>query len=128
MLVTYRLKSPMASSESSRPSVNLMCNGRVYDTQTLSKENNWTYTWRELDNNCFWTLVEESVPDGFSTLVIKQGATFVVTNTEDDPSESTPPPPIDPGKPVIPPPTGPGEPTSTEPGKPNTPGNPKHTL
>lgn len=102
-------------------SVNLLRNGNVYDTQVLSEENNWTYTWRGLDDDCFWTLVEESAPDGFSTLVTKQGATFVVTNTEEAPHEPTPPPPVDPSRPVTPQPTNPSEPTPTEPVKPSTP-------
>lgn len=124
----------LASGNYSREpiSVNLLRNGRVYDTKTLSEDNNWTYTWRGLDDNCFWSLVEESVPDGFVTTVSRQGVTFVVTNSEETPPDipsvpSEPDPPAPPTETVPDPliPTDPGPQTPTNPSKPSFPTEPK---
>ena len=110
-------------------SVNLLRNGRVYDTKTLSEDNNWTYTWRGLDDNCFWSLVEESVPDGFVTTVSRQGVTFVVTNSEETPPDilpvpSKPNPPATPTE-TVPDPAVPADPGPQTPTNPNSPTKPK---
>lgn len=88
-------------------SVDLLRDGRLYDTQQLNRSNNWTYTWRNLGDSYIWSVVEQSVPNGFTTSVSKNGITYVVTNTEVPiiPVD----PPVDP--PVIPDdPTGPDTP------------------
>lgn len=121
----------LASGNYSREpiSVNLLRNGRVHDTKMLSEENNWTYTWRGLDDNCFWSLVEESVPDGFLTSVSKQGITFVVTNSEEiqpdiPPVPSEPNPPAPPTE-SVPDPLIPADPGPQIPTNPNSPAKPK---
>ena len=100
--------------------VDLLRDGRLYDTQRLNRSNNWTYTWRNLDDSYIWSVVEQSVPNGFTTSVSKSGITYVVTNTEVPIIPVDPPidPPVDP--PVIP-----GEPTGPDtPQEPTTPDNP----
>ena len=75
----------------SRPqqiTVQLLCNGHVYDAQTLSAENNWRYEWENLDASCEWSLVEENVPINYTVKVTQEDVTFIVTNTY-----TTPPPP-----------------------------------
>ena len=74
-------------------SVQLLCNGRVYDAQTLSAENNWRYEWENLDAVCEWSLVEENVPTGYTVKVTQEDATFILTNTY-----TTPSPPKNPSK------------------------------
>ena len=99
--------------------VDLLRDGRLYDTQRLSRSNNWTYTWRNLDDSYIWSVVEQSVPIGFTTSVSKSGITYVVTNTEVPVIPVDPPidPPVDP--PVIP-----DEPTGPDiPQEPTTPDN-----
>lgn len=70
-------------SEDSRPSrvtVQLLRDGKVYDTVTLDQEGNWRYTWDDLDADHSWTVVEKELP-GYTVRVSREGATFVVTNT-----------------------------------------------
>lgn len=80
--------------------VQLLCDGEVYDTVTLNAENNWRYTWSELDDSYTWTVVEEECK-GYTVSVERDGITFVVTNTRVTPLP-TPPGPTDPAKPSLP--------------------------
>ena len=103
-------------NEEERPkeiTVQLLQDGRVYDTVTLNEENNWRYTWTELSRDSIWTVVEADSGD-YTVMVEREGITFVVTNTYPEeipdppppqggppPEESSPPPPeedIPPGK------------------------------
>ncbi len=70
--------------------VTLFCDGEVYDTVSLSKENNWRYTWDTLERGHDWTLTEETV-EGYTVKITQEGQTFVVTNTNRKaPATSTP--------------------------------------
>lgn len=60
--------------------VQLLRDGKVYDTKTLNKDNNWRYTWRDLDEDYKWTVVEKEV-DGYTVRTKREGVTYVVTNT-----------------------------------------------
>ena len=86
----------------------LLRNGEVYDTVTLSEENGWSHTWTGLDKDDTWQVVEADVPDGYTVTVTREGITFVVTNTrsKDNPDEPEPGEEI----PDNPPPTGSQEP------------------
>lgn len=77
----------------SRPTsvvVHLLADGEVYDTVTLSAENDWRHTWSELSAGRVWSVAEE-VPEDYTVSITMEGTTFVVTNTADVP----PPPPPD---------------------------------
>lgn len=66
--------------------VELLCNGLVYDTQTLNAANKWQYVWENLpakdklrrDN--VWTL-REIEPEGYTSAVWAEGDTFIVLNS-----------------------------------------------
>ncbi len=60
--------------------VELLRDGVVYDTVTLSEANNWSYHWTELDPSYTWTVNEKYVPDGYTATVTTSGNTFVLTN------------------------------------------------
>ena len=82
-------------NEEQRPDeivVQLLRDGRVYDTVTLNERNNWKYTWFGLDADYQWRVVEYETPEGYTVSVYRQGITFVMTNswTEDLPDEETP--------------------------------------
>ncbi len=73
----------------SRPqsiAVQLLRDGAIFDTVTLSEANNWQYAWGELPkynedgSEIVWRLTEEE-PGDYTVLVEKEGITFVVTNT-----------------------------------------------
>lgn len=84
--------------------VELLCDGKVYDTVTLSAANNWRYTWRGLDEDHDWVIVEKEIPDDYFVLASKEGVTFVLTNYFEEPPPGTPPPPGEPPPPDTPPP------------------------
>lgn len=69
--------------EAKRPKevvVQLLQNGKVYDTVTLNADNNWRHTWKDLSSSAQWTVVEKEIK-GYTVQVKQEGATFVVTNT-----------------------------------------------
>lgn len=77
-----------------RPSqirVDLLRDGEVYDTVTLSAENNWRYVWENLDNRYQWRVSERSL-SGYRVSVSLRGVTFVITNTYTPPPPDNPPP------------------------------------
>lgn len=76
--------------------VQLLKNGEVVDTVTLSAENNWRYRWSELDAEEEWRVVEKNTPAGYTVTVTQEGITFVMTNTYTESEE--PPPPELPGE------------------------------
>ena len=95
--------------------VQLLRNGNVYDTVTLSEENRWSHTWSGLDRDYTWQIVEADVPESYTVTVTREGITFVVTNTRqgDVPEEPTPEPPNQPSGPDEP---DEGNPDGPEPG------------
>lgn len=109
--------------------VQLLRDGKVYDTVTLCAENNWRHTWSGLSSRYSWTIVEKEL-ENYTVAVFREGITFVVTNTykEKEPEDPGPidPPPTDPTNPTDPTdpsnPTDPAEPSNpTDPGKPTPP-------
>ncbi len=92
--------------EADRPAsvtVELLRDGKLYDTKKLSKENSWRYTWTGLARGNVWTVNEvtaESVSDKYTVTTDKNSAgnktDYVITNTHttDIPEEE---PPLAPG-------------------------------
>lgn len=64
--------------------VTLYRNGEVYETVTLSPENDWSYTWEGLTDEFQWTVDEPSVPSGYVKTVRQDGWSFTVVNTHVD--------------------------------------------
>lgn len=60
--------------------VQLLCDSEVWDTVTLSKENNWRHMWTDLDVSHTWRVTEKDVPENYKVTVTKEGTSFVVTN------------------------------------------------
>lgn len=106
--------------EDKRPSeiaVQLLQDGEIFDTVVLNKENNWQHTWDNLSDMYDWLVTEETVPDGYVVSVVREGITFVVTNTYglDIPDEPIPLPdypdnPDNPDSPAADTPTTPDKP------------------
>lgn len=71
--------------------INLICDGEVYDTITLPHNGTWSYTWKNLETNHQWTVTEKK-ENGYQDPDIQQeGNTFIVTNTCDKPTTPTQP-------------------------------------
>lgn len=86
-------------NQAQRPSeitVELLRDGRLFDTVRLSERNQWRYTWKDLDGSYRWHIVEKSVPQGYTVSTDQEGITFVITNSYG------PDRPTDPGKPTDP--------------------------
>lgn len=84
--VEYKVTKHWADSgnDKKRPSavtVDILKNGELYTTQTLSAENNWSYSWKAEDDGSVWTVVEREIPDGYTVLIEKNQTSFIVTNT-----------------------------------------------
>lgn len=84
--------------------VHLFCDGEIYDTVKLSKENNWRYTWDKLEEGHRWVISEE-VPEGYTVEIEQKGITFVLTNSIG--TEIPPDGPEDPDEPEKPEPDEP---------------------
>lgn len=63
--------------------VQLLQDGEVYDTVTLSRYNNWKHTWEALPAGHKWNVVEVNVPEAYKVKVSKNNKTFTITNTYD---------------------------------------------
>lgn len=61
--------------------VALVRNGEIYSTVILNNENDWQYTWNNLDRDYQWTAVETKVPTGFEVSYNTSGKTVTITNT-----------------------------------------------
>lgn len=70
-------------NEEERPDeivIHLLRDGKVYDTVYLSEKNQWRYIWKNLDASHTWTVAEMELED-YSVEIVREGITFVVTNT-----------------------------------------------
>ena len=95
----------------SRPqeiTVELLRNGKVYDTVKLSEKNNWRYTWLDLDADARWSVTEKTV-SGYTVSITREGITYVVTNTKKPDRTDTPDTPVKPSNPSKP--SSPAKPT-----------------
>lgn len=98
-------------AEDSRPqeiTVELLRNGKVFDTVKLSEKNNWRYTWLDLDADARWSVTEKTV-SGYTVSITREGITFVVTNTKKPDRTDTPDTPVKPSNPSKP--SSPAKPT-----------------
>lgn len=69
--------------ENERPKeivVQLLRDGKVFETIPLNADNQWRYTWENLDDSYTWKVVEKEQA-GYTVEIVKEGITFVVTNT-----------------------------------------------
>ncbi len=71
-------------NKSSRPkeiAVELLRDGKVYQTVKLNEKNNWRHTWDSLPLGYSWKVVEKDVPKGYTVTSSREGDVFIVTNT-----------------------------------------------
>ncbi len=73
--------------------VELFRDGTSYKKVLLSQENNWSYRWTAKEDGTKWSVIERTIPSGYTMTVEERGDTFVLTNTytpknPDPPSKS----------------------------------------
>lgn len=61
--------------------IDLYQNGEYVETQRLSSDNNWSYSWKTVDDGSTWTVAERNVPKGYTVAVSRTGNTFSVENS-----------------------------------------------
>ena len=68
--------------------VDILKDGSVQQSVTLSAANNWAYSWEVTDPDGVWSVIERDVPDGYQVSIVNQQTTFVITNLkEPEPSD-----------------------------------------
>lgn len=89
-----------------RVTVKLLCNGKSADVENaeivLNKDNNWSYTWKELDGSCEWSVIETDVPEGYRVSIEEGDSEVIIKNTSVTPDSPNPPSPSTPSKPGTP--------------------------
>lgn len=97
------------SGYSGRPdsiSVDLLQDGALFETVSLSSSNNWRYTWDTLEGDHVYSIVESSTPGAYRTSVEQDGDTTVITNyyrpSTPPPSNNTSTRTPDPERPLVP--------------------------
>ena len=61
--------------------IELLKDNEVIDEIKLNKENNWTYTWKQIEKNDKYSVKEKNVPKNYTVTYEKQDNKFIVTNT-----------------------------------------------
>ena len=61
--------------------VQLLRDGVVVETATLSDQNNWQVTYSDMPESDAYSIVEVNIPKGFTATYSKSGYVFTVTNT-----------------------------------------------
>lgn len=74
-----------AGNQSSRPkevTVDIYQDGILQETQVLSAENNWTYTWSvSPSDQGKWSVAERNVPEEYKVTIQQNGSNFSLINT-----------------------------------------------
>lgn len=66
--------------------IELLKDNEVIDTVRLSDDNNWKYTWADLEKSDKYDVREINIPKGYKASYKNDGYTFTVTNTDDLPN------------------------------------------
>lgn len=62
--------------------VQLLCDGEVYETVQLDSSNSWQYSWKMLLPDFKWTVKEINVPDGYTESYSETAQVITITNTK----------------------------------------------
>lgn len=61
--------------------VEIYCDGELFETVILSEENDWSYSWSAKNDGTYWMVAEQDVPLGYTGAVEERNNTFILTNT-----------------------------------------------
>lgn len=83
--------SDKASSRPKSVNMQLYRNGSAYGAPVqLDANNNWSYTWKDLDKSYKWTVDEPTVPTGYTKTSKTTGTVCTITNTGKNVAITTP--------------------------------------
>ena len=51
------------------------------DKQLLNRKNGWSYTWKDLDGSCDWSVLETNIPSGYAPSYKIRNGVVIITNT-----------------------------------------------
>lgn len=71
-------------NEKNRPQnieITIFKDGVEADRIVLSKENNWSYIWKALDDGSIWSVIENNIPNGYKISLENNESSFYITNT-----------------------------------------------
>lgn len=83
--VTFTVVKKWLDNNKNRPgsiAVNLLKEGEPVDTVILTADNDWKYTWTDLNAYYRWS-AEEVVPEGYEASYAVYGSTVTITNVAD---------------------------------------------
>lgn len=83
-LTVKKVWSDENNKNGNRPSsvtVTLYNGDTAVDKVTLSAANNWTYTWKNLDGNGKWSVLETGIPKGYTPSYSTSNGVVTITNT-----------------------------------------------
>lgn len=82
--------------------IQLLRDGRIWDTVRLTAEHSWSYEWQELDAGYTWQIVEKQIPEGYFVTIELDEDLYVVTNSANTPDFPSPDSPNIPDIPHLP--------------------------
>lgn len=65
----------------SNVTIELLKDNIVIDTITLNNDNNWTYTWNNIEKSDKYSVREINIPLGYTASYRNEGYNYIVTNT-----------------------------------------------
>lgn len=71
-----------SSTQPEEVTIELLKDGEVIDTVVLNDENNWTYTWYQIEESDTYSVKEKDVPSGYTDTYRQEENKFIVTNTK----------------------------------------------
>ena len=109
-------KTPEGRPTYPEVTVQLLKDGKIYDSVVLNDSNSWKYTWTQLDKDSRWTVTEKEFDADYKVDISENNHIFTITNSIDEPHETTTPG------------TEPSEPSTTTPTSPTSPTRPGTTV
>lgn len=71
--------------------VDIIRNGAVVKTVTLSSDNNWYYSWNAEDDGSIWTVAERNIAEGYKVTIENNQTHFSIVNSFTTPPDEPPP-------------------------------------
>lgn len=83
MDITVEKKWDMVNNNTpNKVTIQLLKKDEIIDTIILNKENNWTYTWKQIEASDEYSVKEINIPAGYTDTYRQVENKFIVTNTK----------------------------------------------